>query len=92
MRIVNYHHDLDFEEIETLTITIKAIPFEDSFVPAFVVISPEEDYPIGLDEVNCLMDGIEIAQKKLDSIINYILQNKVFKEEDEPDVDGESDT
>jgi hypothetical protein len=92
VRIVDYPDNVDFEEIETLTITIKAIPFEGTYVPAFVVISPEEDYPVGLDEVHCLMDGIEIAQKKLDSIINYLLQNKVFKEEDEPDVDGESDT
>ena len=93
MKISAYSEYGDFNDIETLSITIKAVPFEGSFVPAFVITSPDDDYTITLDEVHCLMDGIEIAQKKVDDIITFILKTKVFNdEEDEDDVDGESDT
>ena len=93
MKISAYSEYGDFNAIETLSITIKAVPFEGNFVPAFVTTSPDDDYTITLDEVHCLMDGIEIAQKKVDDIITFILKTKVFNdEEDEDDVDGESDT
>jgi hypothetical protein len=92
MRIVNYPHNYDLNEIETLSITIKAVPFEGYYVPAFVMISPDDDYEITIDELNCLMDGIEIANKKVDDIIDFILKNKVFNQKEEPDVDGESDS
>lgn len=93
MKISAYSEYGDFNDIETLSITIKAVPFEGNFVPAFVITSPDDDYTITLDEVHCLMDGIEIAQKKVDDIITFILKTKVFNdEEDEDDVDGESDT
>lgn len=92
MRIVDYPSDGDFNDIETLSITIKAVPFEGFFVPAFVITSPDDDYTITLDEVNCLMDGLEIAQKKIDDIITFILKSKVFNEEDDDYVDGESDS
>ena len=93
MKISAYSGYGDFNDIETLSITIKAVPFEGNFVPAFVITSPDDDYTITLDEVHCLMDGIEIAQKKVDDIITFILKTKVFNdEEDEDDVDGESDT
>jgi hypothetical protein len=90
MRIVNYPHDYDLNDIQTLSITIKAVPFEGYFVPAFVITSPEEDYEITIDELNCLMDGIEIATKKIDDIIDFILRNKVFNQKEDPDADGES--
>lgn len=92
MRIINYESSEDFNEIETLTITIKAIPFEDAFVPAFLITSPDEEYNIKLDEMHCLMDGIEIATRKIDDIINFILTTKVMPNIEDEDYDnGESD-
>lgn len=90
MRITHYPHDFYLEDIETLSITIKAVPFEGTFIPAFVLVSPDDEYSITIEEMNCLMDGIEIATKKIDDIINFILKNKVFKEDDDDDT-GESD-
>jgi hypothetical protein len=92
MKISHYSEDGDFNDIETLSITIKAVPFEGNFVPAFVITSPDDDYTITLDEVNCLMDGVEIAQRKIDDIINFILRSKVFNDKEDEDVDGESDS
>lgn len=92
MRIVNYPHDYDLNDIETLSITIKAVPFEGYFVPAFVITSPFDDYEISIDELNCLMDGVEIATKKVDDIIDFILKTKVFNDKEDPDADGESDS
>jgi hypothetical protein len=92
MRIVNYPHNYNLNDIETLSITIKAVPFEGYFVPAFVITSPDDEYEIDLDEVHCLMDGIEIAQKKIDDIINFILTSKVFNDKEDPDADGKGDT
>lgn len=94
MRIVNYECSEDFGDIETLTITIKAIPFEGTYVPAFLITSPDDNYNIKLDEMHCLMDGIEIAERKIDDIINFILTTKVMPEIDLEDLDddnGESD-
>lgn len=92
MKIINYEGGEDFNDIQTLTITIKAIPFDGYFVPAFLISSPEDDYSIKLDEMHCLMDGIEIAQRKVDDIINFILKTKVFNnQEDEEDDNGETD-
>lgn len=95
MRIVDYSSNEDFNEIDTLTITIKAVPFEGHFVPAFLITSSDDDYVINLDEMHCLMDGVEIAQKKIDDIINYILKTKVMidleTEDGDDDDPGESD-
>lgn len=92
MRIVNYPHDYNLEDIETLSITVKAVPFEGTFVPAFLMLSPDDEYKITIEELNCLMDGVEIAQRKIDDIITFILKTKVFNQEDEEDDDnGESD-
>lgn len=92
MRIVNYPHNYDLNEIETLSIIIKAVPFEGYYVPAFVISSPDEDYEISMDELHCLMDGVEIAQRKIDDIIDFILKNKVFNDKEDPYADGESDS
>lgn len=96
MRIVNYEAYEDFNDIETLTITIKAIPFEGAYVPAFLITSPDDEYNIKLDELHCLMDGVEIAQRKIDDIINFILTTKVMptidiEMEDDDDDTGEID-
>jgi hypothetical protein len=80
MRIVPYSDDGDLEDLETLTIIIKAVPFEDSFIPAFYISSPSEDYMMSIDELSALMDGIEIANKSVDDIIDYILNSKAEEE------------
>lgn len=87
MRIIPYNGEENLEDIESLSVIIKAVPFENSFVPAFFIQSPEEDYPMSLDELNCLMDGIEIAHKNVDHIIAFLLQ-QTFNREDK-DSDGD---
>jgi hypothetical protein len=95
MRISNYDSEINLNEIESLSVMIKAIPFEDSFVPAFLIISPEDNYQMDIDEINALMDGVEIAKARLDEIIDYVLRKKIFRnaEEEEKEIDdfGESD-
>ena len=41
-------------------------------------MSPNDQYPMSIDELNALMDGIEIAKNKIDEIITYILKTKIF--------------
>lgn len=77
--------------METLQIVIKAVPFEEGYIPAFVIMSPEDQYPMTLDELNALMDGIEIARDKVDEIITYIIRKKLSRYEDgEQDDSGSS--
>ena len=85
MRIIPYDSDESLEEIDSLYIIIKAVPFEDTYAPAMVIVSPEDQYKIDIDELNCLMDGIEIAEEKISEIINYILNTKTFRSEDNDD-------
>lgn len=91
MRIVSYDGSADFNDLETLSITIKAVPFEGGFVPAFIITSPDDDYAISLDELNALMDGVEIANRKVDDIITFLLRTKLFDNKEGPDADWESD-
>lgn len=99
MRIVPYDGRDDLEDIKSLSLLIKAVPFEDSYAPAFVLISPDDDYVITIEEASCLMDGIEIANQRIDELIAYILNGKIVKqlsesydeEEDEEYDNGESD-
>lgn len=94
MRISNFDSEIPLHDIQSLSIMIKAIPFENSFVPAFLIISPEDGYEMDIDEINALMDGIEIAKARVDEIIDYILRKKIFRnaEEEEKEIDdfGES--
>ena len=83
MRITSFNSDINLEDIESLLIIIKAVPFEDSYVPAFIIMSPEDKYEMTIDELNSLMDGIEIARNKVDEIITYILRKKIFNENGE---------
>lgn len=78
MRIVNFDEDIEYEDIPSLQIVIKSIPFEDNYVPSLVIMSPNQEYPMSIDELNALMDGIEIAKNKIDEIITYILRSKIF--------------
>lgn len=87
MRIENFNSDLNLEDIESLQIIVKAVPFENTYVPAFVIMSPDEQYSMTIDELNALMDGIEIARNKVDEIITYILRKKIFKEDGEDNYD-----
>lgn len=89
MRISNYDSEIGLNEIESLSVLIKAVPFEDTFVPAFVIISPEDSYQMNIEEINALMDGVEIAKARLDEIIDYVLRKKIFRDKDEED--GEID-
>lgn len=77
MRIIPYEGRESLEDIDGLSIIIKAIPFEDGYAPAFVLVSPDEDYLITIEEASCLMDGIEIANEKIDELIAFILQSKI---------------
>jgi hypothetical protein len=90
MKVSNYDGEQELEDINSLQIIIKSVPYENSYVPAFVIMSPTDTYPMTINELNTLMDGIEIAKSKIDEIINYILRKKVFKEEPEDDI-GTSD-
>lgn len=78
MRIVNYDADVEYEDIPSLQVIIKAVPFEKNYVPSLVIMSPDQEYPMSIDELNALMDGIEIAKNKIDEIISYILKTKIF--------------
>ena len=82
MRIIPYNGEENLEDIESLAVIIKAVPFEDGFVPAFFIQSPEDNYPMTLDEVNSLMDGVGIARNSLDHIIAFLLR-KDFEKDDE---------
>jgi hypothetical protein len=84
MRIIPYNGEENLEDIESLTIVIKTVPFENGYVPAFFIQSPGEDYPMTLDELNCLMDGIEIAHKSLDQILAFMLK-EMFEKKQEDD-------
>lgn len=78
MKISSFDSDVNYEEIQSLQILIKSIPFEDGFVPSFVMMSPDDDYDITIDELNALMDSIEIARQRIDEIIEYVLRKKIF--------------
>jgi hypothetical protein len=86
MKIVPFKDKTELEDIQSLYIIIKAVPFDDTYAPAMVIVSPENEHILTLDELHCLMDGIEIAQEKISEIIDYIINTKTFKgpfEEDE---------
>lgn len=93
MRIVPYDGDEDIEDIESLSMLIKAVPFEKGFVPIFTMIAPSEDYFLTIDELSCLMDGVEIASGRIDELIAMMLQAKITaaREQDIYDFELEDD-
>lgn len=91
MRIIPYDGDEDLEDIQSLAIVIKAVPFENSFIPAFFIQSPENEYAMSLEELNSLMDGIEIAKNSIDTIIAYILKQSYEDEDNRRKKKGEED-
>lgn len=75
-RIVPYSNDDNIENYECLEITIRTIPFEDTYAPVFYISSPSDDYVMNIEELSCLMDGIDIARKNIDDIIDFLLRSK----------------
>lgn len=73
-RIVPGPDDSNVSDYETLEICIKSIPFESSFAPVFYISSPSDEYPMTISELACLMDGLEIAKKTIDDIIDFLLK------------------
>lgn len=92
MKISNWEDNVDLEHINSLQILIKAVPYNNSFLPVFVIMSPDDDYDMSLDEINSLMDGVEIAKSKLDEIITYILKRKIFIDDEDELGDDVDDT
>jgi hypothetical protein len=78
MRIVPFKDKTDLEDINGLYIIIKAVPFENGYVPATVVVSPDNNHILSLDELHCLMDGLEIGQERISEVIDFIINNKTF--------------
>lgn len=97
MRIVPYTEKVPVEDLDTLYIIIKAVPFEQGFAPAVVIVSPEDDHLLGIEELGALMDGLEIAEERVSEIIDFISHNKMYNdiqidnEDDEDDEDDEYD-
>lgn len=85
MKISNFEDNTDLEDVKSLQIIIKAVPYERGYLPVFVIMSPDENYSMSIDEINSLMDGVEIAKSKLDEIINFILRKKIFNEDEDDD-------
>ena len=83
MRIIPYDDNTDIEEIESVFLLIKAVPFEGTYVPAYSLVAPSDDYFIKMDEIHCLMDGVEIAENKLDELISMMLQSRIGKLRDD---------
>ena len=85
MRIVSNSDKTDLEDLNTLYIIVKAVPFENGYAPATVVVSPDDNHVLSIDELGCLMDGLEIAQERISEVIDFIVNTKTFgfKEEDE---------
>ena len=92
MKISNFEDNTDLEDVKSLQIIIKAVPYERSYLPVFVIMSPDDNYSMSIDEVNSLMDGVEIAKSKLDEIINFILRKKIFNEDEDEDDEVDDDT
>lgn len=82
MRIIPYSGSDDLEDIESATIIIKAVPFDESYVPACILNAPVDNYEIDLEELNALMDGLEIATKQVDLMINALISPKRVPRED----------
>lgn len=90
MKISNFEDNTELEDIKTLQIVIKAVPYERGYLPVFVIMSPDDSYNMSIDEINALMDGVEIAKSKLDEIINFVLRKKIFNENEDDEEDDDT--
>jgi hypothetical protein len=75
-RIIPFSNNEHIDDYETLEIRIKSVPFEDGYAPVFYISSPSDDYIMDIEELGCLMDGIDIARKNVDDIIDVLLRSK----------------
>lgn len=100
MRIVPHKDKTPVEDLNTLYILIKAVPFEKGFAPAVVIVSPDDDHLLGIEELGALMDGLEIAEERVSEIIDFISHNKMYttieidndyEEDDDEDEDDEEE-
>jgi radical SAM superfamily enzyme YgiQ (UPF0313 family) len=78
MRIIPYNGEENLEDIESLSVIIKAIPFENSFVPAFFIQSPEEDYRL-MKESGCY--GLDVGVESFSETVRFELGKK-FTDDD----------
>lgn len=85
VRIVPSSDNTSLEDLNTLYIIVKAVPFENGYAPATVVVSPDDNHVLSIDELSCLMDGLEIAEERISEVIDFIVNTKTFGvgEEDE---------
>lgn len=83
MRIVPNSESISLEDINTLYIIVKAVPFEGGYAPATVVVSPDDNHVLSVDELACLMDGLEIAEERISEVIDFIVNTKSFGQKDE---------
>ncbi len=75
MKITPFSQDIDLEDYESLEITIRCITHENEYVPIFYISSPSDNYEMKIEELACLMDGIDIARRNIDEIVNYLLKS-----------------
>lgn len=78
MRIVPYTGKVNIEDLDTLYIIVKSVPFEGGFAPAVVIVSPDNDHVLSIEELGSLMDGLEIAQERVSEIIDFIAHKKTY--------------
>lgn len=97
MRIVPYTEKINIEDLDTLYVIVKAVPFEGGFAPAVVIVSPGNDHLLSIEELGSLMDGFEIAEERVSEIIDFIAHKSSFisievdndSDIDEEDIDDE---
>lgn len=78
MRIIPYGNKVNIEDLDTLYVLVKAVPFEGGFAPAVVIVSPDNDHLLSIEELASLMDGFEIAQERVSEIIDFIAHKKPY--------------
>ena len=83
MKITPYDSSVDLEDLNNLYVVVKSVPFRDGLAPAVVLVSSDDEYSIDIEELYCLMDGLQIAQEKVSEIIDFIINVKTLKREEE---------
>lgn len=78
MRIIPYSERANIEDLDTLYVIVKAVPFEGGFAPAVVIVSPDDNHLLSIEELGSLMDGFEIAQERISEIIDFIAHKKTY--------------
>ena len=78
MRIVPFTEKINIEDLDTLYVIVKAVPFEGGFAPAVVIVSPGNDHLLSIEELGSLMDGFEIAEERVSEIIDFIAHKSSF--------------